>query len=172
VEHSVKNHVTPIWQACYCKVKYIHTPITGRYNTKVHWAQATWYQLGNSVYDGHNSIILYIDIQLWRSLSVFIQNLKLKCSAATRWILPETICELHEVVSFEICSHGTRYFWYWYAMSNKTPRSESASELYYTIRPYSRFSRQEPLLFYQVAPQLYSRVWVEPVPDPLHFFFW
>jgi hypothetical protein len=24
-------------------------------------------------------------------------------------------------------------------------------------RPYSRFSRQEPLLFYQVAPQLYSR---------------
>jgi hypothetical protein len=34
-------------------------------------------------------------------------------------------------------------------------------------RPYSRFSRQEPLLFYQVAPQLYSRGWVDPVPDPL-----
>jgi hypothetical protein len=31
----------------------------------------------------------------------------------------------------------------------------------------SRFSRQEPLLFYQVAPQLYSRGWVDPVPDPL-----
>jgi hypothetical protein len=28
-----------------------------------------------------------------------------------------------------------------------------------TSRPYSRFSRQEPLLFYQVAPQLYSRGW-------------
>jgi hypothetical protein len=28
---------------------------------------------------------------------------------------------------------------------------------------YSRFSRQEPLLFYQVAPQLYSRGWVDPV---------
>jgi hypothetical protein len=27
----------------------------------------------------------------------------------------------------------------------------------------------EPLLFYQVAPQLYSRCWVEPVPD--HYFF-
>jgi hypothetical protein len=27
-----------------------------------------------------------------------------------------------------------------------------------SLRPYSRFSRQEPLLFYQVAPQLYSRV--------------
>jgi hypothetical protein len=29
-----------------------------------------------------------------------------------------------------------------------------------SLRPYSRFSRQEPLLFYQVAPQLYSRGWV------------
>jgi hypothetical protein len=26
-----------------------------------------------------------------------------------------------------------------------------------SLRPFSRFSRQEPLLFYQVAPQLYSR---------------
>jgi hypothetical protein len=26
-----------------------------------------------------------------------------------------------------------------------------------SLRPYSRFSRQVPLLFYQVAPQLYSR---------------
>jgi hypothetical protein len=40
-----------------------------------------------------------------------------------------------------------------------------------SLRPYSRFSRQEPLLFYQVAPQLYSRGWVDPVPDPL-LFFW
>jgi hypothetical protein len=37
------------------------------------------------------------------------------------------------------------------------------------LRPYSRFSRQEPLRFYQVAPQLYSRGWVDPVPDPLLF---
>jgi hypothetical protein len=36
-----------------------------------------------------------------------------------------------------------------------------------SLRPYSRFSRQEPLLFYQVAPQLYSRGWLDPVPDPL-----
>jgi hypothetical protein len=37
----------------------------------------------------------------------------------------------------------------------------------------SRFSRQEPLLFYKVAPQLYSRGWVGPVPDhPLLFFSW
>jgi hypothetical protein len=74
----------------------------------------------------------------------------------------------------------------------QTPWSESASELY---RPSdrrfsakwlptfadkgchvvsvtdSRFSRQEPLLFYQVAPQLYSRGWVDPVPDSL-IFFW
>jgi hypothetical protein len=32
-------------------------------------------------------------------------------------------------------------------------------------------SRQEPLLFFQVAPQLYSRGWVDPVQDPLLFFF-
>jgi hypothetical protein len=37
-------------------------------------------------------------------------------------------------------------------------------------RPYSRFSRQEPLLFYQVA-QSYSRGWVDPVSDQL-LFFW
>jgi hypothetical protein len=36
-----------------------------------------------------------------------------------------------------------------------------------SLRPYSRFSRQEPLLFFQVAPQLYPRGWVDPVPDPL-----
>jgi hypothetical protein len=39
-----------------------------------------------------------------------------------------------------------------------------------SLRPYSRSSRQEPLLFYQVAPQLYSRGSVNPVPDPLLFF--
>jgi hypothetical protein len=40
-----------------------------------------------------------------------------------------------------------------------------------SLRQYSiRFSRQEPLLFYQVAPQLYSRGWMDPVPDPLLFF--
>jgi hypothetical protein len=39
-----------------------------------------------------------------------------------------------------------------------------------SLRPYSQFSRQEPLPFYQVAPQLYSRSWVGPVPDPLLFF--
>jgi hypothetical protein len=31
-----------------------------------------------------------------------------------------------------------------------------------SLRPYSRFYRQEPLLFYQVAPQLYSRGRVDP----------
>jgi hypothetical protein len=39
-----------------------------------------------------------------------------------------------------------------------------------SLGPYSRFSKQEPLLFYQVAPQLYSRGWVDPVPDPQFFF--
>jgi hypothetical protein len=35
------------------------------------------------------------------------------------------------------------------------------------LRPYSRFSRPETLLFFQVALQLYSRGRVDPVPDPL-----
>jgi hypothetical protein len=39
-----------------------------------------------------------------------------------------------------------------------------------SLRPHFRFSRQEPLFFYQVAPQLYSRGWVDPVPDPLLLF--
>jgi hypothetical protein len=46
------------------------------------------------------------------------------------------------------------------------PRGQRDGSLW----PYSRFSRQEPLLFYQVAPQLYSRGRVDPVPDPLLFF--
>jgi hypothetical protein len=52
-------------------------------------------------------------------------------------------------------------------------RIEGAMWSAWRITPavYSRFSRQEPLLFYQVAPQLYSRGWVHPVPGPL-FFFW
>jgi hypothetical protein len=43
------------------------------------------------------------------------------------------------------------------------PRGERDGSLW----PYSRFSRPEPLVFFQVAPQLYSRGWVDPVPDPL-----
>jgi amino acid transporter len=91
------------------------------------------------------------------------------------------------VVRDKLCTHPTN--------KQQTPWSESASELYrpsdrrfsakwlptcadrgcYVVSvtslwPYSRFSRQEPLLFYQVAPQLYSRGWVDPVPDPLVFF--
>jgi hypothetical protein len=39
-----------------------------------------------------------------------------------------------------------------------------------SLRPYSRFSRQEPLLFYPVAPELCLRGLVDRVPDPLIFF--
>jgi hypothetical protein len=38
-----------------------------------------------------------------------------------------------------------------------------------SLRPYSRFYTQVPLLFCQVASQLYSRGWVDPFPDPLLF---
>jgi hypothetical protein len=40
-----------------------------------------------------------------------------------------------------------------------------------SLWPYSRFSRQEQPLFYQVAPQLYTRGSEDPVLDPLLFFF-
>jgi hypothetical protein len=51
-------------------------------------------------------------------------------------------------------------------------RTEGATWSAWLIPPavFSRFSRQESLLFYQVFPQLYSRGWVDPVPDPLLFF--
>jgi hypothetical protein len=52
-------------------------------------------------------------------------------------------------------------------------RIEGATWSAWRIPPavFFRFSTQEPLLFFQVAPQLYSRGWVDPVPDPLMFFF-
>jgi hypothetical protein len=82
-------------------------------------------------------------------------------------------------------------FWWTNKENKQTPWSDSSSELYRpsdrhlltkwlptfvdrrchvvsVTDPYGR--RQEPLLFNQVAPQLYSRGWVEPVPDPLLFF--
>jgi hypothetical protein len=37
-------------------------------------------------------------------------------------------------------------------------------------RPYSRFSRQEPLLFYQVAPQFVLTRLSAPRSRPTHFF--
>jgi hypothetical protein len=37
-----------------------------------------------------------------------------------------------------------------------------------SLQPYSQLCRPEPLLFCQVAPQLYSRGWVNTVPD--HYF--
>jgi hypothetical protein len=52
-----------------------------------------------------------------------------------------------------------------FSMPNQQPRGRRDGSL----RPHFRFSRQEPLLFYQVAPQLYSRGRVDPVPDPLLF---
>jgi hypothetical protein len=48
----------------------------------------------------------------------------------------------------------------------KVPRGQRDG----SVQAFSRFSRQEPLLFYQVAPQLYSRGRVDPVSDPLLLF--
>jgi hypothetical protein len=88
---------------------------------------------------------------------------------------------------------------YWDASSyikNKTPWAESASELYLpsyrrlsakwlptfvdrgyhvvsVTDPYGRilgFLDRSRYFFFQVPAQLYSRGWVDPVPDPLLFF--
>jgi hypothetical protein len=41
-----------------------------------------------------------------------------------------------------------------------------------SLGPYSRFSRQEPLLFYQVAPQFVLTRLSGPRSRPNTFFFW
>jgi hypothetical protein len=53
-------------------------------------------------------------------------------------------------------------------------RIEGATRSSWRIPPavFSRFTRQEPLLFYQVASQLYWRGWVNPVQTHYSFFFW
>jgi hypothetical protein len=84
----------------------------------------------------------------------------------------------------------------WLKYEKKTPWSKSASELYRpsdsrlsakwlptfadrgcnvvsVTDPYGRilgFLGRSCYLFFHVAPQLYSRGWVDPVPDPLLFF--
>jgi hypothetical protein len=45
----------------------------------------------------------------------------------------------------------------------KVPRNQCDGSL----RPYSRFYIAEPLIFFQVAPELYSQGWVDPIPDSL-----
>jgi hypothetical protein len=46
-------------------------------------------------------------------------------------------------------------------------RGVSRSQRGGSLRPLFAFSRLEPLLFFQVAPQLCSRGWVDPLPVPL-----
>jgi hypothetical protein len=36
-----------------------------------------------------------------------------------------------------------------------------------SLRMFSLISRLDMVLFFQVTPQLYSRGWVDPVPEPL-----
>jgi hypothetical protein len=61
-----------------------------------------------------------------------------------------------------------RGLWPWSA--NELYRQSDRRQRGGSLRPYSRLYRQEPLLFlFQVAPQLYSRDLVDPVPDPIFF---
>jgi hypothetical protein len=73
------------------------------------------------------------------------------------WVLERTIPTDRPPLVGEVIANFCGY---------RLPRGQRDASL----RPYSPVSRQEPLLFYQVAPQLYSRGWVDLVPDPLLFF--
>jgi hypothetical protein len=78
---------------------------------------------------------------------------KLKLNSVA-WIRERTIFTERPPLSGEVSAN---FSW------RRVPRGSVDGSLL----PYSRISRQEPLLFYQVAPQLYSRGWVDPVPDSL-----
>jgi hypothetical protein len=52
-------------------------------------------------------------------------------------------------------------------MSTFADRRLSRGEIDGSLQLYSRFLDRSRYFFFQVAPQLYSRSWVDPVPDPL-----
>jgi hypothetical protein len=73
------------------------------------------------------------------------------------WVRKQTIPTERQPLVGEVIANFCR---------QRVPRGQRDGSLW----PYSRFSRQEPLRFHQVAPQLYSLGWVDPVPDTLLFF--
>jgi hypothetical protein len=132
-------------------------------------------------------------IVFWKTLSLWIHN-NFKLNNWTLFSDYRFFREMPVSCIVQDCGHSERH--QKNKQKNQTPWSESASELY---RPSDRrisakwlptfadkgchmvsvtdpygsildFSRQGLLLFYQVAPQLYSRGWVDPVPDPLLVF--
>jgi hypothetical protein len=108
-------------------------------------------------------------------------------------VLLKCIFEIWSERWISIYSSGSRDYWRAFADRNKTPWPESASELYRpsdsglpaklvptfvdrgcdvvsVTDPYSRihgFLDPSRCFFFQAAPQLYSRGWVDPVRDPL-----
>jgi hypothetical protein len=82
-------------------------------------------------------------------------SLKTKLNSMV-WVRERTIPTERPPLVSEVIAHFC---------GERVPRGQSDGSL----RPYSWFSRQEPPLFYQVASQLYSWGWVDPVPDPLPF---
>jgi hypothetical protein len=95
----------------------------------------------------------------WKPTSLFLQSrgIFVRLEKKTPW----SESELHDRVTAACRRNDCQL------LRIRGPRGQRDGSL----RSYSRFSRQEPLLFYQVAPQLYSRGWVDPVPDPLHYVY-
>jgi hypothetical protein len=96
------------------------------------------------------------------------------CPQMTRWLTPSLLGPLNNNKLHGL-SPRANYSYRATAACRRSDcqllRIEGATWSAWLIpRPYSRFSKQEPLRFYHVAPELYSRGWVDPVPDPLLFF--
>jgi hypothetical protein len=128
-------------------------------------------------------------VSAWGRVTLFVRTI------VTCWrTLPKLYWRCDAFAPCRIAS--CRHFWDLTAQElfeEKTPWSESASDLYrpsdrrlsakrlptfadrrclvvIVTDPYGRiigFLDRNRYFFFQVAPQLYSRDWVDPVPDPL-----
>jgi hypothetical protein len=127
-----------------------------RYYETNYWSRGSFNQDKCSWGRDSNQRLPEYETTSWCSVKDY-STLKLKKLNSMVWVRERTIPTERLPLVGEVIANVCGY---------RVPRGQRDGSL----RSYSRFSRQEPLLFYQVAPQLWSRGWVDPVPDPLLFF--
>jgi hypothetical protein len=147
----VKNCINVGWIASWLRIQSLML----RYCVVVY--KRTFKRLQSSVDVTLYTLVKYF--QRFISASSSLQHDKPIWETHTPW--PESASELYRPSDRRLSAKWLPTF-----CGYRVPRGQRDESL----RQYSRFSRQEPLLFYLVAPQLYSRGWVDPVPDPLLFF--
>jgi hypothetical protein len=101
------------------------------------------------------SVILCWNMRLAVRVFITRQNVEVRHYEKTRWL--ESASELYRLSNPGLSKLVPTF----------AEREVSCSQSEGSLRPYSRISRPGPLLFFQVAPQLYSRGWADLVPDPL-----